>query len=127
MTMQVSEQRYDNALLLKVSGRLDRDTADEFKATLLPHVEKCRPGGEVLLLDFSDLEYISSLGFQVLLLAQQKAKTQSGSFGIAALQPGVKSVLDVANFARVIRCHENVEKGLAAMSHSAHTAYLQAR
>jgi anti-anti-sigma factor len=125
--MQFIEQRYDNALLIKVAGRLDRDSADEFKATLLPHVEKCRPGGHVLLLDFSDLEYISSLGFQVLLLAQQKARTQSGSFGIAALQPQVKSVLDVANFAKVIRCHDTVEKALGVMSHSAHTAYLQGR
>ena len=125
--MQFSEQRFDNALLLKVSGRLDRDTADEFKATLLPHVEKCRLGGDVLLLDFSDLEYVSSLGFQVLLLAQQKAKAQSGSFGVAALQPAVKSVLDVANFARVIRCFESVENALGVMSHSAHTAYLQGR
>lgn len=125
--MQVTEQRFDNALLLKVSGRIDRDTADEFKASLQPHLEKCRLGGDVLLLDFSDLQYISSLGFQVLLLAQRKAKTQSGSFGIAALQPAVKSVLDVANFAKVIRCHENVEKALAVMSHSAHTAYLQGR
>jgi anti-anti-sigma factor len=125
--MQFTEQRFDNALLFKVSGRIDRDTADEFMTTLQPHLERCRLDGEVLILDFSDLQYISSLGLQVLVLAQRKAKTQNGSFGVAALQPTVKSVFDVANFAGVIRCHDSVERALAVMSHSAHAAYTQGK
>lgn len=125
--MQVTEQRFDNALLLKISGRIDRDTADDFKAALQPHLEKCRVGGDVVLLDFSDLQYISSLGFQVLILAQRKARAQNGSFGVAALQPAVKSVFDIANLAGVIRCHETVEKALAEMSHRAHVAYTQGK
>ncbi|MGQ0524355.1 MAG: STAS domain-containing protein [Betaproteobacteria bacterium] len=125
--MQVTEHRFANALLLKVSGRIDRDTADTFKSALEPHLQRCRVGGDVLLLDFSDLQYISSLGFQVLLLAQRKAKTQSGSFGVAALQPAVKTVFDVANLAKVIRCHDTVELALAEMSHTARIAYMQSK
>ena len=123
--MQLTEQRFGNALLLKLSGRIDRDTADEFKTALQPHLDNCKGGGHVLLLDFSDLQYISSLGFQALLLAHRKAKTQNGLFAIAALQPAVKSVFDTANFAGVIRRYETVEKALAEMSHSAHAAYMQ--
>ena len=123
--MQVTEQRFGNALLLLVSGRLDRDTADAFSVALQPHLNNCKTGGNILLLDFSGVQYISSMGFQVLLRTQRMAKTQSGSFAIAAPQGGVKAVFDTANFASVIRCYESVDKALSEMSYSAYTIYRQ--
>ena len=123
--MHVTEQRFGNALLLLVSGRIDGDTADAFSAALQPHLNNCKIGGDVLLLDFADVEYISSLGFQVLLRAQRMTKTQSGSFAIATPQGGVKAVFDTANFANVIRCYESVDKALSEMSYSAYIIYKQ--
>jgi anti-anti-sigma factor len=124
--MQFTEQRFGNALLLKITGRIDRDSSDSFNAALQPHLENCKIGGNVLLLDFSAVQYMSTLGFQVLLRAQQWAKKQSGSFAVAALQGGVKDVFTTANFAKVIRYYESVETALAEMSYSAYTAYTQA-
>ncbi len=123
--MQVTEQRFGNALLLLVSGRLDRDTADVFSASLQPHLDNCKTGGNVLLLDFAGVQYISSLGFQVLLRAQRMATTQGGAFAVAALQGNAKSVFETANFAKVIRCHESVDKALCEMSYAAYTVYKQ--
>ena len=123
--MQVTEQHYGNALLLSLAGRLDRDTADSFSAALEPHLKNCKPGGHVLLLVFAGVEYISSIGFQVLLRAQRLVKTQSGSIAVAALQGGAKAVFESANFARVIRCHETVDSALSEMSYAALTAYQQ--
>ena len=123
--MQVTEQRYGNALLLLVAGRLDRDTADILRDALEPHLENCKPGGHVLLLDFAGVEYISSMGFQVLLRAQRLIKTQGGSFALASLQGAAKSVFETANFGRVIRCHETVKAALTEMSYSAFTVYQQ--
>ncbi len=121
--MQLIEQRVGDALLLKASGRIDRTTADNFKTALQPHLEQCKPGGHVIILDFSAIEYISSVGFQVLLVAQKRAKTQYGTLAIAALQPGVKTVFEIANFSKVIRCYDSVRNALAEMSPAALTAY----
>lgn len=123
--MQVTEQRFGNAVLLLVSGRVDRDTAEAFSAALQLHLNNCKIGGDVLLLDFAGVQYISSMGFQVLLRAQRMAKTQGGSFAVAALQGGVKAVFNTANFGSVIRCHESVDKALSEMSYSAYTIYRQ--
>ena len=81
----------------------------------------------MLVLDFANVEYMSSLGFQALLRAQRVCKTQVGSFAVAALHSAVKAVFDTANFAAVIRNYESVEKALAEMSYAAHTVYLQQR
>ncbi len=123
--MQLIEERIGEALLLKASGRIDRTTADSFKTALQPHLEQCKPGGHVIVLDFSAIEYISSVGFQVLLVAQKRAKTQYGVIALAALQPGVKAIFEIANFSKVIRCYDSVRGALAEMSPSALAAYTQ--
>lgn len=123
--MQLIEQRLGDALLLKASGRIDRTTADAFKTALQPYLEHCKPGGHVIVLDFSAIEYISSVGFQVLLVAQRRAKTQYGIIALAALQPGVKAVFEIANFSKVIRCFESVRDALAELAPSALASYTQ--
>ncbi|OGA52686.1 MAG: hypothetical protein A3G24_11820 [Betaproteobacteria bacterium RIFCSPLOWO2_12_FULL_62_13] len=121
--MQLIEQRVGDALLLKASGRIDRTTADGFKGALQPHLEQCKPGGNVIVLDFSGIDYISSVGFQVLLVAQKRAKAQYGVIAIAALQPGVKAIFEIANFSKVIRCYDSVRDALAEMSPAALASY----
>jgi len=121
--MQLIEQRIGDALLLKASGRIDRTTADGFKGALQPHLEQCKPGGNVIVLDFSGIDYISSVGFQVLLVAQKRAKAQYGVIAIAALQPGVKAIFEIANFSKVIRCYDSVRDALAEMSPAALASY----
>ena len=121
--MQLIEQRVGDALLLKASGRIDRTTADGFKGALQPHLEQCKPGGNVIVLDFSGIDYISSVGFQVLLVAQKRAKAQFGVIAIAALQPGVKAIFEIANFSKVIRCYDSVRDALADMSPAALASY----
>jgi anti-anti-sigma factor len=123
--MQLIEERIGEALLLKASGRIDRATADPFKTALQPHLEQCKPGGPVIVLDFSAIEYISSVGFQVLLVAQKRAKAQYGVIAIAALQPGVKAIFEIANFSKVIRCYDSVRDALAELSPSSLASYTQ--
>ena len=121
--MQLSEERLGDACLLKASGRIDRAAVETFRTALQPYLEQCKPGGHVIVLDLSAIDYISSLGFQVLLVAQRRAKAQYGSIAIAALQPGVKAIFEVANFGNVIRCFESVRDALAVLSHSALASY----
>lgn len=123
--MQLIEERIGGALLLKASGRIDRTTADNFKTALQPYLEQCKPGGHVIVLDFSAIEYISSVGFQVLLVAQKRAKAQYGTLAIAALQPGVKAIFEIANFSKVIRNYDSVRNALAEVSPSALASYTQ--
>ena len=123
--MQFIEERIGDALLLKASGRLDRTSAETFRASLQPHLEQCKPGGHAIVLDFSAIDYISSVGFQVLLVAQKKAKAQFGVIAIAALQPGVKAIFEIANFSKVIRCFDSVRDALAELSPSALASYKQ--
>ena len=122
--MQLTEQRVGNALLLKAAGRIDHATAEGFRKALQPHLEQSKLG-DAIVFDMSDIEYISSVGFQVLLAAQRKAKAQQISLAVAALRPAVKGIFEMANFAKAIRCFDSVREALAEIAPKALASYTQ--
>src|SRR5262245_7130225 len=123
--MQITEQRIGNALVLAVSGRLDHGTAPHFDAAVEPYMKDCVSAGTVVVLDLSPLEFLSSTGMRSLLICQIKAKTQKGSFAVAAPRKGVKETFAIANFAKVIRCFDSVPEALAELAPLAAVSYSQ--
>jgi anti-anti-sigma factor len=120
--MQLTEQRVGDALVLKASGRIDHATAESFRKALQPYLDQCKQG-DALVLDMSDIEYISSVGFQVLLAAQRKAKSHQISLAVAALRPAVKGIFEMANFAKAIRCFDTVRDAFAEIAPKALASY----
>jgi anti-sigma B factor antagonist len=83
---------------LKITGRLDTATAPELEkaiATLEADVKE-------LVLDFAELEYISSAGLRVVLAAQKKMKTQ-GSMVIMNANESVMEVFEITGFADIVK------------------------
>ena len=96
--MQIHTFTEDSTLIMKVSGRLDTITAPELEKELS---SACLDGITKLIMDFSDLEYISSAGLRVLLLAAKKMKG-NGSFVVRNVNEIVKEVLDVTGFLDIL-------------------------
>ena len=125
--MQVSQQRYADALVLTPAGRIDNSTTDALRADLNTNLAACRNGGDRLVLDFSAVDYISSVGLRVLMLAAKKAREQDGTIVVAALQPVVREIFEISRFNLVFRCFGTVREALAEVSPSALAAYDSAR
>ena len=64
--MTITRKPNGKTLEIALAGKLDTNTAPELAAEL----EKGLDGAENLVWDFSELDYISSAGFRVLLVAQ---------------------------------------------------------
>src|SRR5579859_8194950 len=103
--MQVSQQRYGDVRVVALSGRIDNATSEMFRTDLGPHVAECRVGGDRLVLDFSGVEYISSVGLRVLMLAARQSREQGGTIAIAALQPVVREIFEISRFNVVFPCY----------------------
>jgi anti-anti-sigma factor len=117
--MNLSERRIGSAVVLGVTGRLDHAGAAGFEAALQPYLANCRADGDAVLLDFSGVDYISSVGLRVLLLAAKRAKSQGGALAVASLQPVVREIFEISKFTLVIPCYAGVYDALAALSPSA--------
>lgn len=121
--MQLTNRRIGNAVVLAASGRIDHASADGFREALQPYLAQCKAGGDTVVLDFSGVEYISSVGLRVLMLAAKQAKGQQGAVAVAALQPVVREIFEISKFTLVVPCFAGVRDALAALAPAALAAY----
>ena len=95
--MTSDKKKEGNRLVLAVSGRLDTMTAPELESVIKDNMD----GVEELILDFKDLEYISSAGLRVVLGAR-KAMGDKGSFAVRNLCSDVREIFDITGFSDII-------------------------
>ena len=95
--MTIDKKKEGNRLVLAVSGRLDTMTAPEPENVIKDNMD----GVEELILDFKDLEYISSAGLRVVLGAR-KAMGNKGSFAVRNLCSDVREIFDITGFSDII-------------------------
>jgi len=106
---------------------MDNSTTDALRADLNAYVAACSKGGDRLVLDFSKVDYISSVGLRVLMLAAKKVREQDGLIVVAALQPVVREIFEISRFNLVFQCFGTVREALGKVSANALAAYDSAR
>ena len=87
----------DTSASLKIIGRLDTSTAPELEAT----IDGCIAGIKELVLDCSELEYVSSAGLRVILKAQ-KLMNELGAMKLTHVNESIMEVLDITGFADIL-------------------------
>ena len=117
--MELSARRFADTLIVSPVGSIDHTTSDDLKQALAPHLERCAGGQDRVVLDLSGVEYVSSAGLRVLMLASRQAKAQGGTLALAALQPLVREVFEISRFNLVFQMFPSVRDAVAAVSASA--------
>ena len=84
-------------LTLALEGRLDTTTAPQLEA----EVKGTLGGVTELVLDFSQLEYLSSAGLRVLLTAQ-KIMNKQGKMVVRNVNEDVMEVFDITGFIDIL-------------------------
>ena len=84
-------------LTVTIEGRLDTTTAPELEASLKESFE----GVEKLVLDFANLEYLSSAGLRVL-LAAQKVMNKQGEMVIRNVNETINEIFEVTGFIDIL-------------------------
>ena len=110
--MDITSKNEDKALIVSVSGRMDAVTASDFENALTEFLDQ---GNSALVIDFSDLDYISSAGLRSILASAKKMKGLSGTLSLACLKEVVKEVFDISGFSAIIPIYDSVETALEAM------------
>ena len=95
--MTIEKNLDGDKLSIKVSGRLDTNTAPELEDSIKESID----GVKELELDLSDLEYISSAGLRVLLSAQ-KTMMKQGSMVVTGVRDTVMEIFEVTGFSDIL-------------------------
>ena len=107
--MEVTEKRQNGVIILVPKGRLDSNTSDDFEKRLLGLVGS---GETSLVIDFKDLDYISSAGLRVLLKAAKELKKKNGQIAFCAVKDYIREIFELSGFVSFFPIHPTLEDSL---------------
>jgi anti-sigma B factor antagonist len=109
--MEIIELKQGKISTFKLQGRLDSNTSQSFEKRLLDAISD---GMKNVIIDFKDLDYISSAGLRVILKATKTLKREDGKIMLCAMQDYVKEVFEIAGFDSFLPIVPTVEDALKA-------------
>jgi anti-anti-sigma factor len=121
--VQITTRQFADTLVAAPRGRIDHQSAGAFEAALMPLLQQA--GGNALVLDFSGVEYISSVGLRVLMIGAEKMRAQKARLLVAALQTVVAEIFAISRFHRILVVCPTLEDALEQSSAAALAAYRQ--
>ena len=93
--MEIRDKKEGDIVILEPIGRIDTNTSSEFENKI---VEVMDSGVTRFVVDLKEIDYISSAGLRVFLMAIKKLKSLGGSFIICSMSDHIKEVFDISGF-----------------------------
>jgi anti-anti-sigma factor len=107
--MNITREKSGDYSILTLNGRIDTTTSPAFEG----EIEKLFGEGEKkLIFDCSGLNYISSSGLRVFLIAQKKVILLRGTLSLCAMQPAIREIFVISGFATIFKIYETREEAL---------------
>lgn len=95
--MNINKIKDGKTLAIELEGRLDTVSAPQLEAELKTDLN----GTEILIFDFSGLEYLSSAGLRVLLSAQ-KVMNRQGEMKIKNVNSVIMDIFEITGFTEIL-------------------------
>lgn len=105
--MEITEERRADGLVLHVIGKLNASTSKGLEAKLLALIAA---GQEKLVIDLSQLDYVSSAGLHVFLLGAKRMEEAKGRIILCSLKPEIKHVFDIAGASSLLTLAASIEE-----------------
>jgi anti-anti-sigma factor len=110
-TVEIKQEEVNDVTVLVPQARVDSNTAGDFEKTL---VGVLNSGRTKLLIDFEDLDYISSAGLRVVLIGAKTCKAKGGKLILTGMKKHIREVFDVSGFTKILNILPSRQDGLAA-------------
>jgi len=111
--MNVRVETVEQAKIVIGEGRLDFSAAAGFQTQLEQAIADAATSGAAVIVDCSAIDYVSSAGLRVFLLAAREAQRRKLLFSLCALKPAVREVFELSGFTRIIAVHADRAAALA--------------
>lgn len=122
--MDFSSQQIADVALIRIAGRIDHKTVKDFENSLTPFLDEDNPaGGEKIIIDLSGLDFMTSAGLRMLMIAAKTCDKQHRDIAVAALQPIIKEIFTISRFDLVLKVFPSVRDALETLSPAAASDY----
>ncbi len=105
--LQIDLEEVDKKMILRLNGRLDAASSPILEKKMQSLIED---NHLLILLDFSQVDYLSSAGMRLLLSMTKKLIAKEGYLVIFSLSDDVKEVIKIAGFEKILNiCNQEQE------------------
>jgi len=107
--MNIKKEKIGNFSVLKIKGRIDtiHSSAFEDEVNLL-----YGSGEKNWIFDCSGMNYISSSGLRVFLVAQKKVISINGKLYLCSMQPAIQEIFRISGFSNLFKIFGTQEEAL---------------
>jgi anti-sigma B factor antagonist len=110
--MEINEERKAGLVIVGLSGKLDATTAKTFEEKILAEIDS---GDRRFVIDLSQLEYVSSSGLRVFLVAAKRLHSTDGKIVLCSLKEHVRQVFDLAGFSSIFSIYGSRDDAVKAL------------
>ena len=107
---KIKKEHHNGISILRVSGRLDAITAPKLEEALDEYIAQEAPR---VLIDFGQVDYLSSAGMRLLLATTKKLDSKGGKLALCMLHDDVMEIIRMAGFEKILHIrpseHEAIE------------------
>lgn len=111
--MHFANDKVGAVLFLQLQGQINSANAAALEACMVDHFDR---GERKIVLDLSQLDYVSSAGLRVILLLAKKLKADNGVVALCDIQPRVREVLEISGFLAILTIFASRTEAQAALS-----------
>jgi anti-anti-sigma factor len=111
--MEIGEDNAAGARVIAPRGRLDSLSSGELERHVVARLDA---GDRRVVIDLAGVEYVSSAGLRVLLLAAKRLKPPAGALVLCGMAPSVRTVLELAGFTSLFTIEAGREAALARLA-----------
>jgi anti-anti-sigma factor len=108
--MKIEIHDKENVKIVRFEGKLDTNTTPEAEAALNQAIEQ---GASKILIDFKDLDFVSSAGLRILLATAKKLGTQGGALRVCSLNETVRDIFEISGFSTLLRVFDDEQASMA--------------
>lgn len=107
--MELTEQKTDQCMIISIEGRLDTTNYAVLEKKLMELVDSHH---DKILVDCNKMDYISSSGLRILLMALKKITLIKGKFALCNLQENIHEIFEISGFTSIFEIHSSREDAL---------------
>ena len=110
--MELKQETIRDVNVISIKGRLDVTTTPNLEQTFAKVFEQEKVK---VLVDCTELEYISSAGLRALLTAAKTAKKTDGKIVLSCLNANVQQIFEISGFTSIFDIYETCDTAIDSL------------
>ncbi len=109
--MEVDVTESNDVKIITLQGDMNSETAEKVHSIINSHVA----GGERVVLDMTNVSYMSSAGIRTLLLLYRSFKNNDGKVVLVGLSEDLQDTLSLTGFLEFFNTQQTLDDGIQAL------------